>query len=127
MEKKELRFEFGKNWAAFLPTLNEERIRIAEGSLKRALQVEDLQGKTFIDIGCGSGLFSLAAVRLGASVHSFDYDAHSVACTAELKRSHFPDHPNWTVEQGSILDQEYIGKLGAFDVVYSWGVLHHTG
>ena len=127
MDTKELRFEFGRNWSAFLSVLDDERIAIAESSLKRALEVEDLRGKTFIDIGCGSGLFSLAAVRLGARVHSFDYDTHSVACTAELKRRYFPDRADWIIEQASALDQDYLKKLGQFDFVYSWGVLHHTG
>src|SRR2546425_2087505 len=127
MEKKELRFEFGKNWAAFLTVLTDERIAVAEASLKKALGMEDLRGKRFVDIGCGSGLFSLAAVRLGASVHSFDYDPHSVACTAELKRRYFPDSERWIVERGSVLDKKYMEQLGQFDVVYSWGVLHHTG
>jgi 2-polyprenyl-3-methyl-5-hydroxy-6-metoxy-1,4-benzoquinol methylase len=127
MKDKDLRFEFGKNWAAFLSVLNDERIAIAEASLKDALGVTTLAGKRVIDIGCGSGLFSLAAVRLGATVHSFDYDLNSVGCTAELKRRYFPDHTGWTVEQGSALDREYMSKLGQFDIVYSWGVLHHTG
>jgi 2-polyprenyl-3-methyl-5-hydroxy-6-metoxy-1,4-benzoquinol methylase len=124
---EELRFEFGKNWAAFLSVLNDERIVVAEASLKRALRVEDLRGKTFLDIGCGSGLLSLAAIRLGANVHSFDYDLQSVGCTAELKRRYFPNDQRWIVERGSVLDRQYIGQLGQFDVVYSWGVLHHTG
>src|SRR5437870_3727152 len=97
MQEKDLRFEFGKNWAAFLAVLNEDRIAIAEASLKQALGMQDLRGRRFVDIGCGSGLFSLAAIRLGATVHSFDYDPHSVACTAELKRRYFPDSVNWTV------------------------------
>jgi 2-polyprenyl-6-hydroxyphenyl methylase/3-demethylubiquinone-9 3-methyltransferase len=127
MGKEELRFEFGKNWSSFLSSVNEERIAVAEASLKSALRVENLRDKTFIDIGCGSGLFSLAAIRLGARVHSFDYDPQSVTCTAELRRRYFPNHPNWTVEQGSARDGQYIRRLGQFDVVYSWGVLHHTG
>jgi len=85
------------------------------------------KGKTFLDAGSGSGLFSLAARRLGATVHSFDYDPQSVACTAELRRRYFPDDPGWSVEQGSVLDSEYLSSLGTFNVVYSWGVLHHTG
>jgi 2-polyprenyl-6-hydroxyphenyl methylase/3-demethylubiquinone-9 3-methyltransferase len=72
-------------------------------------------------------LFSLAARKLGARVHSFDYDPHSVNCTRELKRRYFPDDPQWTIDEGSALDNDYLRSLGTFDVVYSWGVLHHTG
>ena len=121
------RFEFGKNWSNFLALLDDERIRKAEESLKEMLEVEDLKGKTFLDIGSGSGLFSLAARRLGAKVHSFDFDSSSYGCTRELRRRYFSGDADWCVEQGSALDREYIVSLGKFDIVYSWGVLHHTG
>jgi 2-polyprenyl-6-hydroxyphenyl methylase/3-demethylubiquinone-9 3-methyltransferase len=121
------RFEFGKNWAWFLEKLNEDRIAEAVKSLCQMLETKSLAGKSFLDIGSGSGLFSLAARRLGARVHSFDYDPNSVGCTQELRRRFFPDDPDWVVEPGSALDPEYVRSLGKFDVVYSWGVLHHTG
>jgi len=121
------RFEFGKNWVRFLESVDGVRIREAEHSLKELLEIKTLQDKTFLDIGSGSGLFSLAARRLGARVHSFDYDPQSVACTAELKRRYFLNDSNWTITEGSVLDEEYMLSLGKFDVVYSWGVLHHTG
>src|SRR5918911_286314 len=120
------RFEFGRNWAKFLALLNEQRIADAENSLRQMLECEDLKGRSFLDIGSGSGLFSLAARRLGARVHSFDYDPHSVACTMELRRRFCPEDAAWTVETGSALDADYLKRLGRFDVVYSWGVLHHT-
>lgn len=121
------RFQFGANWEAFLKTLNDERILEAVQSLKEMLDVDDLTGKRFLDIGSGSGLFSLAARRLGAKVHSFDYDPKSVGCTNELKRRYYEDDSDWVIEEGSALDAEYLTSLGKFDVVYSWGVLHHTG
>lgn len=121
------RFEFGKNWSAFLSVLDDERIAKAEESLKDMLECSDLSGKTFLDIGSGSGLFSLAARRLGAKVHSFDFDSNSFACTQELRNRYFPNDPDWRVEQGSALDADYLASLGKFDIVYSWGVLHHTG
>ncbi|OGT14850.1 MAG: hypothetical protein A3J49_10860 [Gallionellales bacterium RIFCSPHIGHO2_02_FULL_57_16] len=121
------RFKFGANWARFLSMLDDERIAEAEASLKEMLGVASLDRQRFLDIGSGSGLFSLAARRLGATVHSFDFDPQSVACTQELKRRYFPGDNAWRVEEGSVLDRDYLEGLGQFDVVYSWGVLHHTG
>ena len=121
------RFEFGKNWKKFLTTLNDERIRQAELSLKTMLLLESLEGKKFLDVGSGSGLFSLAAKNLGAEVFSFDFDESSVWCTKELKKRFYDADESWSVMQGSVLDCEFLEKLGRFDYVYSWGVLHHTG
>lgn len=121
------RFAFGENWRRFLDLLTPARIEAAETSLREMLGVRTLAGRSFLDVGSGSGLFSLAARRLGAVVRSFDYDPASVACTRELRRRYFDDDPEWVVDRGSILDDSYTGALGTFDVVYAWGSLHHTG
>jgi len=121
------RFRFGENWSRFVDSIDEDRVRMAERSLVEMLELPSLAGNTFLDVGSGSGLFSLAARRLGARVRSFDFDPESVVCTRELRRRYFPDDAGWTIEEGSVLDAGFLGALGRHDIVYSWGVLHHTG
>jgi 2-polyprenyl-3-methyl-5-hydroxy-6-metoxy-1,4-benzoquinol methylase len=121
------RFEFGKNWSHFLSRLDEDRIAEAVSAVRTALRVTELNGLNVLDIGSGSGLSSLAFRRLGATVTSFDFDPMSVACTQELRRREGASEQEWRVMRGSILDAEFVKSLGQFDVVYSWGVLHHTG
>lgn len=123
-----MRFAFGKNWQNYSARINDERIKYAEDHLREMLGVNELHGHTFVDAGCGSGLFSLAAIRLGAAqVHSFDYDSDSVECTRTLKRQYACTAAHWTIERGDVLDLNYLEGLGTYDIVYSWGVLHHTG
>lgn len=121
------RFEFGKNWRRFLATVSDERVRASEASLAGFLRLPSLAGMNFLDIGCGSGLSSLAAQRLGAHVTSFDFDPDSVAATKVLKSRFGEDDDTWRVVTGSALDATFMEGLGEFDIVYSWGVLHHTG
>ncbi len=122
-----LRFGFGENWLAYASMVDEYRIDRARQSLRELLKVDSLVGRRFLDAGSGSGLFSLAARQLGATVHSFDYDPHSVQCTAAMKARFMAGDERWVVERGSVLDRKYLRSLGGFDIVYSWGVLHHTG
>ena len=121
------RFAFGQNWRRFIDDVDESRIQEAERSLSSMLGLTDLRGRSFLDIGSGSGLFSLAAARLGAEpVLSIDYDPESVAATREIKRRFLPN-AEWTIERGDVTDGSLLAGLGTYDVVYAWGVLHHTG
>ncbi|QEF96299.1 bifunctional 3-demethylubiquinone-9 3-methyltransferase/ 2-octaprenyl-6-hydroxy phenol methylase [Stieleria maiorica] len=129
----EARFAFGENWASFLNQLDDQRIDQACRSLAELLCLEDggdgkpLHGRRFLDLGSGSGLFSLAASRLGADVVSIDFDRQCVACTERLRERDSVPPSRWEIRQGSALDETLMESLGRFDVVYSWGVLHHTG
>ena len=125
----DLRFEFGANWKHFAEvSLNEARIASAVQSLRDLLALDSLRGRTFLDIGCGSGLFSLAACRLEADrVIGFDFDADSVRTSQWLReREKVPEH-RWCIAQGSVLDEGFMAKLPQVAILYSWGVLHHTG
>jgi 2-polyprenyl-3-methyl-5-hydroxy-6-metoxy-1,4-benzoquinol methylase len=121
------RFAFGRNWRRFLHTVDERRIQASQEALLSALDAADLKGRTFLDVGCGSGLSSLAALRCGARVTAFDYDPEAVRAARELLERWAPDGAEWTAQQGSVLDREFVLGLGAHDIVHSWGVLHHTG
>jgi 2-polyprenyl-3-methyl-5-hydroxy-6-metoxy-1,4-benzoquinol methylase len=125
--KEKNRFKFGKNWKEFLKSLNQQKINFAKKCLLDFLEEKDLNDKTFLDIGSGSGLSSLVARTAGANVYSFDYDIDSVDCTKHLKHTYFSDDSKWKIKQGSALDAKFLESLGKFDIVYSWGVLHHTG
>lgn len=120
------RFAFGKNWVEFISSLHQDQIDDAKASILARFP-DGLEGKTFLDIGCGSGLFSLAARTLGAKVVSFDFDPNSVECAQSLRERFYPGGNGWEIFQESVLDDAAMAQLGRFDVVYSWGVLHHTG
>lgn len=121
----DLRFNFGKNWESYLSLLDQQRLEAHRASLIARFGQECLSGKRFLDAGSGSGAFSKAAASLGANVTSFDYDPASVSCTKAM-REQTPE-ATWDILQGSLLDQEFLRSLGSFDIVYCWGVAHHTG
>jgi len=124
----DLRFGFGRNWADFVASrLNDSVVEASRLHMADMLRAESLEGKTILDIGSGSGIHSLAALRLGAErIISFDYDRDSVATTRKV-REHAGSPANWEVMQGSVLDAAFMASLPTADIVYSWGVLHHTG
>ena len=118
-------FSFGKNWQRFVTELHPRAIEAMAGYFERWLP-EPIRDRSFLDIGSGSGLSSLVAYQHGARVTSFDVDPRSVDATARL-RSLAGSPEDWRVLSGSILDMKFLEPIGVFDVVLSWGVLHHTG
>lgn len=119
-------FEFGKNWSNFAKNLNGNTIDIAEQCLLKLLEPQMLKGKSFLDIGCGSGLHSLAALRQGAkNVFAIDIDPVAVETTRNTLTQYHHD-TNWKCRELSVFDLDS-DDFGQFDIVYSWGVLHHTG
>jgi len=126
LTRPETHFAFGRNWASYAQNVADAEIKEAENGLLRLLGGEPPQAMRFLDIGSGSGLHSLAALRLGASrVHAIDIDQDSVDTTRALL-SRLAADQNWQAERVSVFDLTP-ERVGEFDVVYSWGVLHHTG
>jgi len=124
LTERSTHFEFGENWKAYSRKIDQTRIDFAVEGVRKLL--DDVAGQTFLDIGCGSGLHSLAALKLGASsVTAIDLDENSVSATRRLLTELSPQG-NWRANVVSIFDAAP-GSFGTFDVVYSWGVLHHTG
>jgi len=121
-------FSFGKNWERYVKTsFSDDRVEIARKHLLAFLERNDLKGTTFLDIGCGSGIHSYAAYRAGATqVLSLDVDEYSVKTTQKI-REMAGNPPNWHVLHGSVLDADFMSTIEPVDIVYSWGVLHHTG
>src|ERR1041385_1515449 len=127
MESDTITFSFGRNWRDFLDTVSEDTLRRAMGDIVEWIGQENVAGKTVLDIGSGSGIHSLCFHSLGAKeVFSFDVDPHSVAST-RLSWEKAGKPANWQVVHGSILDEHFVHQLAKAEIVYSWGVLHHTG
>ncbi len=126
---EDISFSFGSNWRKFVATLDESAIERAMESFRVFTALDHLRGETFLDVGCGSGLSSLVALRLGASrVLSFDIDPNSVESTQAVRSRFAGDRAgDWEVRSGSALDAAFMASLGTHSFVYSWGVLHHTG
>ena len=120
-------FSFGKNWSNFIRNIDDQALYLAREDIRNWLNETLINGKSVLDIGCGSGIHSLCFNQMGAKmVASFDYDLHSVNASRFLwERNNRPD--NWKILHGSVLDNDFLNSLGKFDIVYTWGVLHHTG
>lgn len=125
--KLEAHFRFGENWRELTKGITESHVRSAIEDITRFSGMTSLAGKTFLDIGCGSGLSSVAAARLGASVSSVDIDPLNIENTNRLLTRFAPAASRWKVWRASILDAQDFKTLPMSDLVYSWGVLHHTG
>lgn len=121
-------FGFGRNWRHFIERyFSEERVETSRTHILDFLGRDNLKGLTFLDIGCGSGLHSLAAHRAGAArIVSTDFDPQSVEIT-KVVRDRYGPSADWEVLEGSVLDAGLLSRLAPADVVYAWGVLHHTG
>lgn len=131
-----VQFDFGQNWLDFShQALTPQRIGAAAREFTRLHDGVPLAGRSFLEIGFGQGLSLLCAQQAGARVVGCDINPKCAEALA-VTRAHFPATADVVpLIVGSILDPAVVARLrtaapagdGFYDVVHSWGVLHHTG
>lgn len=126
-----MQFNFGLNWKEFsLKALSEERVESARRDFRALIGDIQLENKTFLDIGCGQGLSALIASEEHADVVCNDIN-HISEQLLKLNKAHFDISNPITFIKGSILEKSIIEKIKEchteYDIVHSWGVVHHTG
>lgn len=80
------------------------------------------EGRDVLDAGCGCGRHAFALCRLGARVLAVDRSLPALRMTREACAS-------FTGFRGAVAADllQPLPAAGAFDLVWSFGVLHHTG
>ena len=125
-----MRFSFGKNWQGYSKVaLNPERIEQGRQALKDLLAGIPLINQSFLDIGFGQGLTAHLASQMGAKVTGVDIDLDNIDAAKNIQLKMGIASP-LDLRIGSILDGKIVDQLrqlGTWNVVHSWGVLHHTG
>ncbi len=123
-----MRFAFGRNWQSYSQVaLTPERAEQARDAFHKLVKGIDLSNKRFVDIGFGQGLSLLAAMEAGARVLGIDIDDDNLeALRRTMRATGHMQSPD--VRIVSILDSAFVdANRQSFDIVHSWGVLHHTG
>lgn len=105
-------------------------LRISESKKKicQFLGKDNCEQKIALDLGAGSGICSLAMLQSGIEqVISVDLDLTCIELIKKLRDKSGFDENRWKILPGSLIDDEFMSTLPQGNLVYSWGVLHHTG
>ncbi len=84
---------------------------------------EEVKGKTVLDAGCGTGVFSIIFARNGAAkVTGIDISPGSLGTARGLKEKF--GLANAEFQQQDMLHLSF--RDASFDIVWAWGTVHHT-
>lgn len=109
---------FGWQWQRFTEQLDAFKDEFLEWMAP--VGEEDFRGKRVLDAGCGKGRHLLLAARFGAE-QAVGLD---LSAAVDVARGHTSHLTNVDVIQGDLLAPPVAD--GAFDLIYSVGVIHHT-
>ena len=90
--------------------------------IPRFAQFDRWKGKRVLEIGCGTGTDTLEFLKNGAQVDAVEFSVRSRALAE--RRLDFFDKNNSALIW--LADAEQFLPHGTFDLIYSFGVLHHT-
>jgi 2-polyprenyl-3-methyl-5-hydroxy-6-metoxy-1,4-benzoquinol methylase len=114
---------FGLQWNTFRKTQLDSinRMDISRSRLERCLgqAIEELKGKSLLEVGCGAGRFTEILVPSGAEVHSVD-----LSNAVEANKENIGNASNFAIAQASVYALPFPDQ--AFDIVICLGVIQHT-
>lgn len=114
---------FGLQWKNFAKTQLDSYsgTSISQERLERCLgfAIENLKGKTLLEVGSGAGRFTELFVKGGAYVHTVD-----LSVAVEVNKENIGNAQNYSVAQASVYDLPF--PKNSFDIVVCLGVIQHT-
>ena len=116
---------FGNLWQTRFDNFSLDQKNFLKRLLKKLnFDTFQLKNKKVLDMGCGSGRFSVAFARLGAKkVYGVDLGDQGIRIGNKLSKKF--NLKNLTFKKSSVLSLPF--KNNYFDFVFCKGVLHHTG
>ena len=127
-------FDFGSNWRHYSArALTTSRVEGAREAFSVLTSGIELKSRSFLDVGFGQGLTALCAADAGAAVYCLDVNPRCAEALELTSQYFLPEaKEKLTLISGSILSAIDVSQLreksgSGYDVVHSWGVLHHTG
>jgi ubiquinone/menaquinone biosynthesis C-methylase UbiE len=118
MDKEKVGKFYDVVWTEYLP-----EVEASENHWKIFYSGEEVKGKSVLDAGCGTGIFSIIFATNGAGrVTGIDISEGSLQTARGLKKK-------FNLENADFQKQDMLAlpfSDESFDIVWAWGTVHHT-